>query len=205
MMKTRGFLDYYIAHRHEDIKRVLEVGVYQGGSFVFLDRLLKPEKISAIELSNVAIPALDQYVRDNHDRARLHYGTSQDDVARVAEIIDQDFEGELDLVVDDASHFYEPTKATFTTVFPKVRPGGLYIIEDWSWSFQAPYQDPENGWYHINSLANVVIDLMEDMVVGPLIEDIQVSRPMIKIRRSNAASGSVFTKPARRGRKYSPL
>jgi hypothetical protein len=36
-------------------------------------------------------------------------------------------------VLDDASHQYEPTKASFETLFPLLRPGGLYIIKDWSW------------------------------------------------------------------------
>ena len=105
MMKSRDFLDSYVALRDQGMKRILEVGVYQGGSFVFLDRLLKPEKISAVELSTKPIPALDEYIVRNKDRARLHYGTSQDDVARLTEIVQQDFGGELDLVVDDASQY----------------------------------------------------------------------------------------------------
>jgi hypothetical protein len=38
-------------------------------------------------------------------------------------------------VIDDASHIYEPTRASFETLFPYLRPGGLYIIEDWQWSY----------------------------------------------------------------------
>ena len=205
MMKSRDFLDSYVALRDQGMKRILEVGVYQGGSFVFLDRLLKPEKISAVELSTKPIPALDEYITRHKDRARLHYGTSQDDVARLTEIVQQDFGGELDLVVDDASHFYEPTKTTFATVFPKVRPGGIYIIEDWSWGFQDAYQDETNGWYGQKALANLFIDLVEDMVLGPMIENIQITRPMIKIRRSSTPAGAVFTRQARRGRTFNPL
>ncbi len=144
MMKTRGFLDYYAQHRDEDFKRILEVGVYQGGSFVFLDKLFKPDRLSAIELSDQPISALDAYVEKNQPRTRMHYATSQGDTERVAEIIEQDFGGVLDLVVDDASHFYELTKATFKTAFPRLRPGGLYIIEDWSWSFQQGFQAPDH-------------------------------------------------------------
>ena len=43
----------------------------------------------------------------------------------------------IDLVVDDASHLYEQTKATFAMLFPLVRPGGNYVIEDWSWAHWA--------------------------------------------------------------------
>jgi predicted O-methyltransferase YrrM len=200
MMKDRHFLDEYVALQGQNIKRILEIGVYQGGSFVFLDQLLKPEKISAVELSTVPLPALDQYVRENIDRARVHYGTSQDDVSRLKEIIAQDMGGEVDLVVDDASHFYEQTKTTFETVFPMLRPGGVYLIEDWSWSFQAPYQEAANAWFDKNSLANLFIDLAEDMILGPLIADVTISRPMMKIRRANVAAASIFKHHARRGR-----
>jgi SAM-dependent methyltransferase len=44
-----------------------------------------------------------------------------------------DFNGPLDLVFDDASHFYRFSKVSFETLFPLLRPGGLYVIEDWSW------------------------------------------------------------------------
>lgn len=39
----------------------------------------------------------------------------------------------LDLVVDDASHMLSETLSSFEQFFPLLRPGGLYIIEDWSW------------------------------------------------------------------------
>ena len=37
-------------------------------------------------------------------------------------------------MIDDASHMYEHTKVSFETLFPLLRPGGQYIIEDWSWA-----------------------------------------------------------------------
>jgi hypothetical protein len=40
----------------------------------------------------------------------------------------------LDLVVDDASHLVGPTRASLNTLLPRLRPGGFYIIEDWSWA-----------------------------------------------------------------------
>src|SRR5216683_2422616 len=56
IMKTRNFFDHYTVLKSEDFKKVLELGVYQGGSFVFLDQFLKPAKFAAIELSTVPIP-----------------------------------------------------------------------------------------------------------------------------------------------------
>jgi hypothetical protein len=38
--------------------------------------------------------------------------------------------GPLDIVIDDGSHRSEHVLTSFRTLFPKVRPGGLYVIED---------------------------------------------------------------------------
>ena len=205
IMKARNFFDHYTSLIHGNYKKILELGVYQGGSFVFLDQLLKPSRIAGIEISNVPIPGLDKYVAENGDHARLYYGTSQDDVARLRTIVDEDFGGELDLVVDDASHLYELTKASFTTLFPLVRPGGLYIIEDWSWSFEAPYQEPDNCWFNQSAPANLMLDLMEDMTMRKLIESVHVERELLKIRRSQHSGGELFTSQARRGRQLNLL
>lgn len=205
IMKTRNFFDHYTVLKEENFKKVLELGVYQGGSFVFLDQLLQPDIFAAIEISTAPIPALDKYIAANGDRNRLYYGASQDDVAKLNQIVSDDFGGQLDLVIDDASHFYEQTRTSFKTLFPAVRPGGLYIIEDWSWSFQDAFQDPANGWFKQPSLANIVIDLMEDMALRPLIQSVHIERELIKIRRTMSPTGESLTGQARRGRSFNPL
>ena len=69
------------------------------------------------------------------NRARFHGGVSQDDKHRVRSILDEEFGDEpLDLIVDDASHLYEESKASFEASFSYLRPGGQYIIEDWGWA-----------------------------------------------------------------------
>lgn len=48
-----------------------------------------------------------------------------------------------DLVIDDASHEGELTRATFGLLWPLVAPGGFYVVEDWqtgldSWAGTGP-------------------------------------------------------------------
>lgn len=206
IMKTKNFFNHYTTLESEGFKKILELGVYQGGSFVFLDQFLKPEKFSALEISSVPIPALDKYISDNAGRTKLYYGTSQDDVDRLNKIVDDDFGGTLDLVIDDASHLYQQTKISFATLFPKVRAGGLYIIEDWSWSFETAYQDPANGWFNHDAPINLIVDLCEEMALGAAIESVHIERELIKIRKAaKAGQDKVFTKSARRGRDFIPL
>ena len=34
-------------------------------------------------------------------------------------------------MADDCSHEYQPTRASFNELFPRLRSGGAYVIEDW--------------------------------------------------------------------------
>jgi len=115
---------------------VVELGVAQGGSLALLALLAAPHKVVAMELSPTRIERLDALVdeRDLGESVRAHYGVDQGDQARVLQIVrDELGDAPLDLVVDDASHLLGPTRASFDVLFPLVRPGGLYVIEDWNW------------------------------------------------------------------------
>jgi len=66
---------------------------------------------------------------------RAYYDVNQADKARLMEIVGEAFGDEpIDLVVDDCSHLYKATRASFSVLFPLLRPGGVYVIEDWPWA-----------------------------------------------------------------------
>lgn len=44
---------------------------------------------------------------------------------------------EMDIIIDDASHASPHQQNGFLTLFPKLKPGGLYIIEDLRWQPEA--------------------------------------------------------------------
>jgi len=73
----------------------------------------------------------------------VHFGTSQCDGDKLSQIVLGELADELDLVVDDASHTYEETRASFEFLFPLLSPGGIYVIEDWSWAHHPDYQSPD--------------------------------------------------------------
>jgi len=56
------------------------------------------------------------------------YQGSQDDEAFVKEMIER--EGQPDVFIDDASHINALTIRTFEIMFPHLKPGGIYIVED---------------------------------------------------------------------------
>ena len=90
---------------------------------------------SRSELQARSNAALDAFLQDHDlsDSVRTEYGIDQSDVRRVATVVDEHFGlHDLDLVVDDASHLQLPTAASFDVLFPRLRPGGVYVLEDWS-------------------------------------------------------------------------
>lgn len=136
LRKTRPLVEAISAIVDEvQPRRILELGICQGGSVALLKTLAKSERHVAIELASGA-PMLDEWLlaHDPGGVVRTYYGVDQADVATLHEIVRRDFEGRpLDLVIDDASHRYAETRASFNALFPYLREGGLYVVEDWSW------------------------------------------------------------------------
>ena len=158
----RQYLDFFAPHRTDNI---LELGIWQGGSPLFYGLATDARKVVALDIVNkdppadaaglepaqllgYRNPAIEEIVfaRNLGDKVKLHFGTSQADRAAVTAIMDSEFgSAPIDLVIDDASHYYEHSRKSFEIIFPRLREGGLYIIEDWQWAHMddARYQSGE--------------------------------------------------------------
>jgi len=136
LRKNRRAVDRYIELATQfSACRMMEVGVDQGGSTSFFAKLLAPQSLVAVELSSEPVDTVHTFLARHgvDDSVKIHWGMDQSDRAAIPALVDDAFgDKPLDLVVDDASHLFTPSTATFEMLFPRVRPGGLYIIEDWS-------------------------------------------------------------------------
>ena len=129
-----------LVHRYLDLAdelrggRIVELGVFEGGSTVFLAELLRPRSLVAVDLAPDPPPLLVRHLERSGDTERIHphFGVDQADRAALRRILADDVDGPLDAVVDDASHLLGPTMHSFEVLFPLLRPGGWYVIEDWS-------------------------------------------------------------------------
>lgn len=148
-------------------RRIFELGISQGGSVALIALAAEPDLLVSVEISENRITPLDHLI-ERHDlgrSVRLHYGTDQSDRTRIDEIARIEADGaDYDLVLDDASHWIDETRASFETLFPHVRPGGVYVIEDWNWhlrglrTFRARFRD---------EVAAGAIDVSADRKPGP--------------------------------------
>lgn len=118
----------------EQPRRIVELGVKEGGSTALLALAAQPEKLLAADLSPTSPKALLRFAeRWGGDSLFTAFGLDQADGDALAAFVDPHLSGEaIDLVVDDASHRVGPTTASFEVLFPRLRPGGLYVIEDWT-------------------------------------------------------------------------
>jgi hypothetical protein len=116
---------------------IVELGVFRGGSTVWLSEMLKPKKLVAFEYGQQPVAVLERYIEQSQNGSvvRPYYGVNQKYARVIHNTLKKEFGNEqLDIVVDDASHFLEETRISFNALFPRLRPGGIFVLEDWGWS-----------------------------------------------------------------------
>ena len=168
-------------------KSVLELGVFQGGSYAFIDSLLKPERMSAVEISSTPVSALAGWI-DGRPGRSVHYGSKQTDAGALQRIVKSDLGGSVDLVIDDASHSYDDTRRSFEILFPLISPGGYYLIEDWAWSHQPYFQGANAPNADKRALTDLVFDLVMLHGSTTLLAEIRVFRPFVLVRKALASN-----------------
>ncbi len=172
---------------------VLELGIWDGGSIAFWFECLRPQKHVGIDNQRrTDSNYFRRYVasRGLEERIRTYWATDQADQSRLLEIVAQEFVGPLDLVIDDASHMYGPTRASFEALFPLLRPGGLYIVEDWAWAHWREFQAPSHPWANETELTRLIVELVE--LAGSsteLVGSVTVFQGFAVVERGEAAIG----------------
>ena len=172
-------------------RRIFELGVLWGGSTAFLLELTRPDVLVAIDQAPGEWPELRRHVaaRGFERSARLYGQFEQSDRGRLAEIVEENFKGQpLDLVVDDCSHLYEQTRQSFSELFPRLRPGGVYVIEDWPWAHTGLGDDDAVGlWPEQVPLTRLVFELILALPSAKgLIAELAIDEGSVTIWRGEA-------------------
>jgi hypothetical protein len=128
------------------------------------------------------------------ENVKIFYGTNQSNSQRLAEIIDSEFgEGGIDVVIDDASHHYPETRASFATIFARVSPGGCYIIEDWGWAHWPSKHWSTDYFRGRPAVTNLVAEICALVAARPdIARDICVSPEFMVVRRGPAKLAAGF-------------
>jgi len=187
ILKDRNSLEsYYQILRGCRIRNILEFGILQGGSAVLFTLLMEPERFVGIDIEDA--PEGIERFQARHQAGRkikLHFGVSQSDESKVCDIIEREFDqASIDLIIDDASHQYAHTKRTFEIAFPRLRPGGLYVIEDWGW----PHWKGCDAFMGEPAMSMLIFELVMVCATNEdVISDINIFHSFAFIRKSETA------------------
>lgn len=202
LVKSQQCLDFYRNWQGKTPKTIMEVGLFQGGSFVLLDKLFHPERLVGVDIRRGPIQPLEDY-RAGKPHIDVYYGRSQDRPGTLT-AARKNFPDGIDLVIDDASHLYEQTRATFQMLFPMVRPGGYYVIEDWAWSLRQPYQKESHSWFNKPAMTNLILELTMLAGFHRSIERVEVLRDLVVVHRGTGPfpQEAFNLEPVLRGRSF---
>jgi glycosyltransferase involved in cell wall biosynthesis/SAM-dependent methyltransferase/cephalosporin hydroxylase len=108
---------------------LLEIGIHKGGSLSLWKQYFKDARIFAVDIEPGCKafegPGVTVRIGDQSDTAFLEA------LAHEA--------GGFDVVIDDGGHRMEQQIASFKALFPHVRDGGVYLIEDMHTSYMPEY------------------------------------------------------------------
>jgi len=125
------YLDVYedlFAPLKEKELRILEIGVSSGGSVKMWEEYFPKAQI-------VGFDRQEKCKGFETDRIKIITGDQGDDNAIAA------IPGEFDIIIDDGSHKVKHQRHTLRILWPMVKPGGYFIIED----LQTSYVDKYGG------------------------------------------------------------
>jgi hypothetical protein len=195
--KSKGFIQQYKSVlSHEVLSdlgnnlNIFELGLWKCGSLPFWSELLNPNKHVGIDLNkDPNIESFKKYLREKDlgDRIKTYWGINQSDTESLRKIVEAEFSSPLDLIIDDASHFYEQTKSSFNFLFPRLREGGVFLIEDWSWSYSNV--STQSTYFHGKTpLSKLLFELCELLARHPLVVANLTVYPGIVLVKRGAAN-----------------
>lgn len=142
---------------------VLEIGVQRGGGLEMFQDFFPMGRVVGVDIDPDAVwpEGAVCIVADQTDE-------------RLPDLVG----GPFDLIVDDASHDGEKTSITLNALFPLVKPGGYYVIEDWGVGFPS--------WEGFDdSMLRLAVRLLDHFTPGlrSNVESIEFSTGLIVMRK----------------------
>lgn len=126
--------DRYFAPLAERTVTVLELGVYRGESTRVLATYFTGGTVIAVDVEDRGLD-FSRYPNVIFERA------DQRDEKRLLDICARRAPKGIDIVIDDAAHIGEWSQRAYRTLLPVLKPGGLYIVEDWGTGYWDDWPD----------------------------------------------------------------
>ena len=123
------YTDYYSKWfepiRHEKLK-ILEIGVFGGSSIRMWEEYFPNATIYGVDTGRICSNDVMNNLKSNRVITEFVDQSSRESLQ---EFIDK-HGGEFDIIIDDGHHFQKHQQISWGFLFPHLKPGGLYVIED---------------------------------------------------------------------------
>jgi hypothetical protein len=126
--------DRYLSDLSKHPIVLMELGVYTGESLKVFASFFSNGRVIGVDCEDHRVD-LSAY-----SNATLAFG-DQRDGAWLAALAMREAPDGLDIVIDDASHRGAWSFTSYCALFPLLKPGGLYIIEDWGTGYIEDWPD----------------------------------------------------------------
>lgn len=140
----------FLQWKHEPIT-IFEIGIAEGGSLKMWQEYFPQARIFAVDIepkTEFDNPRVKTFVGDQANREQLKPAI--------------DAAGQVHILIDDGGHSMEQQQVSLGYLFPYVRPGGYYVIEDVHTSLPALWK----GYGVEPDGANTTLRMLEDFVRG---------------------------------------
>lgn len=129
---AHNFLDFYEQLLYgKQINTVLEIGIYEGASLKMWAEYYHKAQIYGFDIDpSVLVNGgnIKSYLCDQSDSKQLYDTIMENGI-------------DPDLVIEDGSHLWSHQIITFNTIFPLLKTGAIYIVEDLHTSYMPDYCD----------------------------------------------------------------
>jgi predicted O-methyltransferase YrrM len=122
----------WLAHSREQRMRMLEIGLYNGGSLRMWRDYLPNTVLHGIDIDARTLAYQDEVP---NSQVRL---VDQGDAAALEAFV-AELGGNYDFILDDGGHTMLQQIVSFEVLWPQLMPGGIYAIEDLGTSYFADY------------------------------------------------------------------
>jgi demethylmacrocin O-methyltransferase len=149
---TPIYEDLFNQWRDQPVK-VLEIGVYKGAGLRMWRDYFSVGRVVGIEADPSAVDQVD-------DRIKIYVGDQADSVF-LDEVASE--EGPFDIVIDDGGHRAMQQKVSLLGLWPHVKGGGAYVLEDIHTSY---YESYEMGWRKPETTVELLKYVIDDVHVN---------------------------------------
>jgi hypothetical protein len=162
---TEIYERFFYPLKYEPIK-IFEIGIEWGGSLRLWERYFPKASVYGIDIAD----------KSSMDSKRIHtFVADQADRNQLKHFI-RTYGNAYDIILDDGGHAMDQQQISFGFLFPYLKPGGYYIIEDVHSSLPDYYRDLGLDYHVKDDETNTTLRMIQNFVETKKIES-QYLRP----------------------------